>query len=98
MAKCVKPLTHLERLSAKSSRSTNQNAPFGRLSTTCCNSVKVVKRLSYQRNENGCERGKSARPYRGVPVRHNAPRRGPGILRGDPLRASEAPDRLLIKQ
>jgi hypothetical protein len=36
MTKCVKPLRHLERLSAKSSCSTNQNAPFGRLSTTCC--------------------------------------------------------------
>jgi len=36
MTKCVNPLRHLERLSAKSSRSTNQNAPFGRLSTTCC--------------------------------------------------------------
>jgi hypothetical protein len=34
MAKCVKPLGHLARLSAKPSRSTNQNAPFGRLSTT----------------------------------------------------------------
>jgi len=36
MTKCLKPLRHLVRLSAKSSRSTNQNAPFGRLSTTCC--------------------------------------------------------------
>jgi hypothetical protein len=31
MTKCVKPLGHLVRLSAKSSRSTNQNAPFRRL-------------------------------------------------------------------
>jgi hypothetical protein len=36
MTECVKPLRHLVRLSAKSFRSTNQNAPFGRLSTTCC--------------------------------------------------------------
>ena len=36
MTKCVKPLRHLVRLSAKSSRSTNQNAQFGRLSTACC--------------------------------------------------------------
>jgi hypothetical protein len=36
MTKWVKPLGHLERLSAKSYRSTNQNAPFGRLSTTGC--------------------------------------------------------------
>jgi hypothetical protein len=36
MTKCVNPLRHSLRLSAKSSRSTNQNAPFERLSTTCC--------------------------------------------------------------
>jgi hypothetical protein len=36
LTKCVKPLRHLVRLSAKSSRSTNQNASFGRLSTACC--------------------------------------------------------------
>jgi len=36
MTKCVKPLRRLERLSAKSSRSPNQNAPFGQLSTACC--------------------------------------------------------------
>ena len=29
MTKCVKPLRHLERRSAKSSRSSNQNVPFG---------------------------------------------------------------------
>ena len=33
MTKCVKPLRHLATSSNKSSRSTNQNAPFGRLST-----------------------------------------------------------------
>jgi len=31
MTKCVKPLRQLVRLSAESSRSTNQNAPLGRL-------------------------------------------------------------------
>ena len=36
MTKCVKPLLHLKRRSAKSSRSTNHNAPSGRLRTTCC--------------------------------------------------------------
>ena len=36
MTECVKPLRHLERLSAMSSRSTNQNAEFGQLSATCC--------------------------------------------------------------
>ena len=36
MTKCVKPLRHLAKSSTKLSRSTNQNAPFGRLSTTCC--------------------------------------------------------------
>jgi len=36
MTKCTKPLRQVVRLSAKSSRSTNQNAPFGRLSTTRC--------------------------------------------------------------
>jgi hypothetical protein len=35
MIRCVKPFIHLVRLSDKSSRSTNQNAPFGRHSTTC---------------------------------------------------------------
>jgi hypothetical protein len=36
MTKCVKPLRHLVRLSAKSFLWTTQNAPFGRLGTTCC--------------------------------------------------------------
>jgi hypothetical protein len=36
MTKCVTPLKHCVRPSAKSSRATNQNAAFGRLSTTCC--------------------------------------------------------------
>ena len=31
MTKCAKPLRHLASSSTKSSRSTNQNAPFGRL-------------------------------------------------------------------
>jgi hypothetical protein len=55
MTKCVKPLRHLVRLSAKSSRSTNQNAPFGRLSTLlvaeCLSGFKhfVMKLRSYSR-------------------------------------------------
>jgi hypothetical protein len=36
MTMCVKPLRHLATSGTKSSRSTNQDAPFGRLSTTCC--------------------------------------------------------------
>jgi len=47
MTKCVKPLRHLERISTKSSRSTNQNAPFGRLSTTCCDLRKCLSGFTH---------------------------------------------------
>jgi hypothetical protein len=47
MTKCVKPLRHLVRLGAMSSRSTNQNAPFGRLRATCCSVFKWFRALRH---------------------------------------------------